>query len=84
MKLKVGLELIGNIVNNGMVYLNARQQHELYENHHEVLDELKDAQNSVFPDYTDIDLQLAEEKYEAFLTAYGAALKENRSGGESD
>ena len=79
MKLKVGLELLGNIVNNGLVFLTERQARELYANHHEVIEELKEAQNKVFPEYTDIDLQLAEEKYENFLIAYGAALKASQN-----
>ncbi|MBF31852.1 MAG: hypothetical protein Unbinned1322contig1000_45 [Prokaryotic dsDNA virus sp.] len=70
MQLKLGLELIGNIVLKGMELWSVERKKAFQKKHFNILEELDQARNRVFPEYTDIDVALAEEKYENFLEAY--------------
>ena len=70
MQLKLGLELIGNIVLQGMELWSVERKKAFQKKHFNILEELDQARRKVFPEYTDIDVAIAEKKYRNFLQAY--------------
>lgn len=70
MKLKLGLELIGNIVLQGMELWSVERKKAFQKKHFKILEELDQARSKVYPEYTDIEVALAKRKYENFLEAY--------------
>lgn len=70
MELKLGLELIGNIVLQGMELWSVERKKAFQKKHFNILEELDQARRRVFPEYTDIDVSMAKKKYKNFLQAY--------------
>lgn len=69
------LALVGGIVLEGMKIFSTKQRRKLYKEHHDILTEIADAQNAIFPEYNDADLDLANERLRLFLEAYWSELR---------
>lgn len=69
------LPVIGGIVLEGMKFMNQRQKTKLQREHQKILQEIADAQNASFPDYTDAELDLANERLRIFLEAFWSELR---------
>jgi hypothetical protein len=85
MQLKLGLELIGNIVLKGMELWSVERKKAFQKKHFNILEELDQARRKVFPEYTDIDVTIAEKRYKNFLEAYYLEMSSatQASGGQS-
>lgn len=81
--IKLGLDLIGNIVLKGMSLWSDERKRSFQKKHFKILEDLDKARNKSFPEYTDIDVSLAKKKYKNFLEAYhlemGAAVGESNA-----
>lgn len=63
-------KLIAGIILEGMKTWNTERRLAFEKKHYKVLMRVKDAENDMFPTYTDAELNLAKEEEEAFLEAY--------------
>ena len=70
MKIGVGLKLLGEIVRDGMRLWSEERARAFKNEYADILHELEDARNRVYPEYTDAALALAEEKYRIFFEAF--------------
>ena len=77
------IPLIGGIVHEGLVAWNEKRRTRFLDEHAEILEELREIENGNFPDYTDADLMLAQERYKDFLTAYHTELKAHNKENEN-
>lgn len=64
------VKLIASIVLEGMKTWNAERRRHFENKHYEVLKRVLDAENDIFPTYTDAELALARQDEELFLQAY--------------
>ena len=67
--------VVGGIVLEGMKMLSVTQQRKLHKEHKKALEEIADAQNAIFPNYTDAALDLANERMRILLEAFWSELR---------
>jgi len=77
MSLPVGIpiETIAMIVLEGMKIFRDERKHKLHKKYKKTLERLQDAQNKIYPHYSDDDLTLANDELRQFLQVYGRELR---------
>ncbi len=63
------------IVNKTMGFLEEKQRQKIMREYHDLLEDYNEAKNKVRPDYTDIEVDLLEERLVSYLKAYGNEFK---------
>lgn len=71
------ITVILSIVEEGMKLWSDIRRTRFMKQHHKLLKEIVDAENTSSPDYTDDRLMLAHERLCIYLEAYRGQLKEN-------
>jgi len=78
------LKTILNIVENGLAIVDKKLATKFEEKFHEILTNLREAQNASPEDYTDAPLNISKEKLKDFLEAYNNVLATHRNNIKSD
>lgn len=71
------ITVILSIVEEGMKLWSDIRRTRFIKQHHKLLQEIMNAENTSSPDYTDDRLMLAYEQLRIYLEAYRSELKEN-------
>jgi len=64
-----------SIIDNGIKLWDKGRMLSFKKKYHRLLEDLKEAENKQFPEYTDADIDLIEEKLETFIKVYDKELK---------
>jgi len=64
-----------SVAEQGLRFLNEKQRTKYQKKLAELLQELRDYENKVYPDYTDSDIGLLHESLEDFLVSFGSELR---------
>lgn len=67
--------LIGGIALEGLKFFNEKQRVKIMDDYHDVINALRRAENASGIGYTDIDIDISEERLKDFLVAYHNELK---------
>jgi len=69
-------ELIAGVVLEGLKVFGEERRTRFSDDHHDLIEALRKAENEGIDSYTDIDVDLLEEKIYDFLKVYHKELKE--------
>ncbi len=72
-------ELILKIALIGLEFLSDERKTKIQDEHHELLEDLRNAQNATGENYYDGEIDIADEKLTDFLTAFATALEEEKN-----
>ena len=75
------LPILGGIVQEGMKAWNEERRTRFMDRHHDILERLNNAENAQGEDYSDAELNLAQEELATFLTAYHSELSAHNKEG---
>lgn len=67
--------LVGEILVEGMKLFREERKKALLKSYHEAMNELNEARNAKFPNYSDVRVAKAQQRLRAFLEAYMVELK---------
>lgn len=70
------MPIVAGIVLEGMKILSVIQHRKLMKEHKLAMEDVANAENKVFPIYTDAELDLANERLRIFLEAYWSELRQ--------
>lgn len=69
------ITVIGKVILEGMLMLKPIVQTRLNREYRGILQDIADAENQTFPNYTDAELDVKEEELKIFLLAFGDELQ---------
>lgn len=75
MPVGIPIEVIANIVLEGMKIFREERKHKIHKKYEKALKRLRDAQNKIYPTYSDDDLTLANDELREFLEVYGSEFR---------